>query len=398
MRKMVYGLMKKEKMRTDKNIPDLLAKAMTGALTGEERRLLDDWRERDEDNARLCDEVLSPEFMERKCREAAEVDVARGYARVVEKYRRRRFVRRLRRWSAVAAGILLPVAVVLLWPEGREWETARETPVATVIKPGGVKAELVLADGSVRRLRKEDRDSLLAVEEGSIRLREESVSYEGRQAPAEARHNTLRVPRGGEYAVTLSDGTEVRLNSESELRYPVAFGDGERRVYLKGEGYFCVARDEARPFLVEAGGAAVRVLGTSFNLSAYADEGRVAATLVEGSVRFAAGGRSVVLSPGEQGVLTADGRVETREVDTVLCTAWTRGVFAFRQERLEDIMRTVSRWYDVEVFWENPSLKEVTFSGRMRRYDDFSRVVEILEMTGNVRFDICGSAIFIRGK
>ena len=78
MRKMVYGLMKKEKMRTDKNIPDLLAKAMTGALTGEERRLLDDWRERDEDNARLCDEVLSPEFMERKCREAAEVDVARG--------------------------------------------------------------------------------------------------------------------------------------------------------------------------------------------------------------------------------------------------------------------------------------------------------------------------------
>ena len=175
---------------------------------------------------RLCDEVLSPEFMERKCREAAEVDVARGYARVVEKYRRRRFVRRLRRWSAVAAGILLPVAVVLLWPEGRERETARETPVATVIKPGGVKAELVLADGSVRRLRKEDRDSLLAVEEGSIRLREESVSYEGRQAPAEARHNTLRVPRGGEYAVTLSDGTEVRLNSESELRYPVAFGDG----------------------------------------------------------------------------------------------------------------------------------------------------------------------------
>ena len=185
MRKMVYGLMKKEKMRTDKNIPDLLAKAMTGALTGEERRRLDDWRERDEDNARLCDEVLSPEFMERKCREAAEVDVARGYARVVEKYRRRRFVRRLRRWSAVAAGILLPVAVVLLWPEGRERETARETPVATVIKPGGVKAELVLADGSVRRLRKEDRDSLLAVEEGSIRLREESVSYEGRQAPAE---------------------------------------------------------------------------------------------------------------------------------------------------------------------------------------------------------------------
>ena len=385
-------------MRRDRDIPELLAKAMLGRLTDEERRRLDEWCAEDGENARLRGEVLAPEFLERKSREAMEVDIVEGYLRVMAKCRRRRVGRRLRRWGAAAAGILLAaVAVTFLWE--REDEAAMPgTPVAAVIPPGGVKAELVLADGSVRRLQREERDSVLTVDEGQITVRGESVSYEGRQAPAETRYNTLRVPRGGEYAVTLSDGTEVRLNSESELRYPVAFGDGRREVRLSGEGYFRVARDEARPFIVRAGDAAVRVLGTSFNVSAYADEEEVAATLVEGRVRFAAGGRSVVLSPGEQGVLTADGGVETRQADTTLCTAWTRGVFAFRQQRLGDIMRTVARWYDVEVFWENPSLQDVTFTGRMRRYDDFSRVVEILELTGNVRFEINGTAIFIRAK
>ena len=385
-------------MKRDREIPELLSKAMLGRLTDEERRRLDEWCAGDGENARLCDEVLAPEFLERKSREAAEVDIVAGYLRVMAKCRRRRVARRLRRWGAVAAGILLPlVAVTLLW-EREEKAVSPAVPVAAVIPPGEVKAELVLADGSVRRLQREERDSVLTVDEGQITVRGESVSYEGRQAPAETRYNTLRVPRGGEYAVTLSDGTEVRLNSESELRYPVAFGGDRREVRLTGEGYFRVARDEARPFVVRAGAAAVQVLGTSFNVSAYADEEEVAATLVEGSVRFAAGGRSVVLSPGEQGVLEADGGIAARAVDTTLCVAWTRGVFAFRQQRLEDIMRTVARWYNVEVFWENPSLREVTFTGKMRRYDDFSRVVEILELTGNVHFEINGTAIFIRAK
>lgn len=385
-------------MKTDKDISDLLSKAMTGTLTDEEERRLAAWREQDEEHARLCDEVLTLEFMRKKCREAAEVDIVAGYLRVMEKCRRRRLGRRLRCWGAVAAGILLPMAAVLFWWNGGGRETASDTSVAAVIPPGEVRAELVLADGSVRHLQREERDSVLSVDEGRITVRGESVSYEGRQARTETRYNTLRVPRGGEYAVTLSDGTEVRLNSESELRYPVAFGEDERRVFLKGEGYFSVTRDEAWPFFVEAGEATVRVLGTSFNLSSYEDEEEVRATLVEGSVRFSAGDRAVVLSPGEQGVLKADGGLKMRKVDTGLYTAWVKGMFAFRQERLEDIMRVVSRWYDVDIFWEDPSLKGVTFSGKMRRYDDFSRVVEILEMTGNVRFEIRGTAIFIRSK
>ena len=129
-----------------------------------------------------------------------------------------------------------------------------------------------------------------------------------------------------------------------------------------------------------------------------ADENEVLTTLVQGSVRFSAGNKSVILKPGEQAVLDKSGRVENRKVDTYLYTAWKDGVFAFKKQRLEEIMKVVARWYDVNVFWENASQKEVTFTGKMKRYDDFSKVVEILEMTGNTEFVVKENNIFIREK
>ena len=252
--------------------------------------------------------------------------------------------------------------------------------------------------GSVRRLRKEDCDSLLAVEEGSIRLREKSVSYEGRQAPAEARHNTLRVPRGGEYAVTLSDGTEVRLNSESELRYPVAFGDGERRVYLKGEGYFRVARDEARPFLVEAGGAAVRVLGTSFDVKAYPDDRMIVTTLVTGKIaqRYAAADTGIVLTPSRQSVYDREsGSLRTREVDPRDALAWREGRIVMKDARLEDIFRELSRWYDFEAVYTNPSLRDMRFYLHTNRYAEIDGILEHLQATRGVRFSRVGNKIYV---
>ena len=385
-------------MKTNRDIPDLLAKAMVGRLSDEEEKRLAAWREENGANERLYAEVMAPECLAKKVEEVASVDIVAGYARVMAKYRRHVRGRRLRRWAALAAGIVLPLAVaVWAWTAWQD-EEGTAVPMAAGIKPGEVKAELVLADGTVRHLRREHRDSVLTVGEGRITVKREGVSYEDTPAPAEVRYNTLRVPRGGEYAVTLSDGTMVQLNSESELRYPVVFAGERREVFLKGEGFFRVTRDEAHPFVVGVGEASVEVLGTSFNVTSYADEEEVRATLVEGSIRFAAGEREAVLVPGEQGVLKASGEMSVQAVDTLLATAWTRGVFAFRQQPLEEIMRTVSRWYAVEVFWENPSLKEVTFTGKMERYDDFARVVQILEMTGDVCFVIRDNHIFIRSR
>ena len=138
--------------------------------------------------------------------------------------------------------------------------------------------------------------------------------------------------------------------------------------------------------------------GTSFDVRAYADEDEVLTTLVQGSVKFSAGKEFVTLEPGKQAVLGKSGSIETREVDTYLYTAWKEGVFAFKRQRLEEIMKVVARWYDVNIFWENVSQKEVTFTGKMKRYDDFSKVVEVLEMTGNTEFVIKENNIFIREK
>lgn len=261
-----------------------------------------------------------------------------------------------------------------------------------------MKAELVLADGTTRILGSEVTDSLLVQQGANIVVQNQGVSYCVDSSVVEERYNTLRVPRGGEYSITLSDGTIVYLNSESELRYPVNFVGRDRRVYLSGEAYFDVVQDEAHPFIVDMGNSSVRVLGTSFDVRAYADEDEVLTTLVQGSVKFSAGKEFVTLEPGKQAVLGKSGSIETREVDTYLYTAWKEGVFAFKRQRLEEIMKVVARWYDVNIFWENVSQKEVTFTGKMKRYDDFSKVVEVLEMTGNTEFVIKENNIFIREK
>ena len=384
-------------MKTYKEIPSLLSKALLGMLSEEEKRALQQWREESPENEQLYGSVMNTGYIVQKSREVANVDIVNGYMNVLQKRKRNVRVRRIRRIVSVAAGVVLPLLAVVLWYGTRQKSDVPEQ-VASVIRHGEVKAELVLADGTTRILSSGVTDSLFVQQGASIVVQDQGVSYQGDSSVVEERYNTLRVPRGGEYSITLSDGTIVYLNAESELRYPVKFVGEDRRVYLSGEAYFDVVHDKAHPFVVDVKNSTVRVLGTSFDVRAYADEDEVLTTLVQGSVRFSAGKESVILEPGEQVVLDKSGRLETREVDTYLYTAWKDGVFAFKRQRLEEIMKVVARWYDVNIFWENVSQKEVTFTGKMKRYDDFSKVVEMLEMTGNTEFMIKENNIFIREK
>jgi len=379
-------------------VSTLLAKALLGKLSEEEEMRLRAWRAKNEENESLYGRVMKQGFVEKKCREVLRVNIVEGYMNVIRKrehYARRR---RIKWMTAIAAGILFPVILVLLW-DGTGRETVRPEQVAREIRHGEVKAELVLADGTRKWLGGEVSDSLVRQSGVCIRVMEEGVNYqEDASVAEELQYNTLRIPRGGEYSITLSDGTVVNMNSESELRYPVRFAGDERKVFLSGEAYFDVVSDENHPFIVELKKSEVRVLGTSFDIRAYEDEEIVMTTLVQGKVAFSSGDKEVILTPGEQCVLDQAGGMEKRHVDTYLYTAWKEGVFAFRQERLEEIMKTVARWYNVNVFWENESQKEVTFTGKMRRYDDFSKIVTMLEMTGNTEFEIKGNNIFIRER
>lgn len=385
-------------MKTYTEIPFLLSKALLGTLSEEEERALQQWRDESPENEQLYESEMNTEYIVQKSHEVARVNIVNGYMNVLQKRKRNVRVRRVRRIVSIAAGVVLPLLAVVLWYGTRERIEDVSEQVASVIRHGGVKAELVLADGTTRILGSEVTDSLLVQQGANIVVQNQGVSYRVDSSVVEERYNTLRVPRGGEYSITLSDGTIVYLNSESELRYPVNFVGRDRRVYLSGEAYFDVVQDEVHPFIVDMGNSSVRVLGTSFNVRAYADEDEVLTTLVQGTVKFSAGKESVTLEPGKQAVLGKSGSIETREVDTYLYTAWKEGVFAFKRQRLEEIMKVVARWYDVNIFWENVSQKEVTFTGKMKRYDDFSKVVEVLEMTGNTEFVIKENNIFIREK
>ena len=319
-----------KRMKIYKEMPSLLSKAFLGTLSEEEKRVLQQWREECSENERLYESVMNAEYIVQKSQEVARINIVNGYMNVLQKRKHNARVRRIRRIVSIAAGVVLPLLAVVLWYGTRGKTGNVPEQVASVIRHGGIKAELVLADGTTRILSSEVTDSLLVQQGANIVVQNQGVSYRENSSVVEEHYNTLRVPRGGEYSITLSDGTVVYLNSESELRYPVKFVGEDRRVYLSGEAYFDVTQDKAHPFIVDVKNSTVRVLGTSFDVRAYADENEVLTTLVQGSVRFSAGNKSVILKPGEQAVLDKSGRVENRKVDTYLYTAWKDGVFAFK--------------------------------------------------------------------
>ena len=379
------------------HIATLLVHAKQGELAEEERRALEAWRKAARENEALYRKVLAADFEPAHAEMHSHFDAEAAYC-AVRALCRRRARRRVAYWiSGVAAVCLLAVGLAGYWMALPE-EQAPQMLAEAIIPPGEAKAELILADGASVFLGTGVQDSVFEQPGARVHTSGKHLNYVKGARTAEMQYNILRIPRGGEYTVVLQDGTAVQLNSASELRYPVQFVGDERRVYLSGEAYFEVAKDSRHPFIVETGNTEIEVLGTSFNISAYAEEQRTETTLVEGAVRFSAGGGEVTLAPGEQGVWDAAGRLDKREVDVYPYIAWTEGKFVFRKRSLEEVMRIVSRWYNVDVVFESEEPRGISFSGNIRRYEDFSQVVRMLEMTGGLEFRIVERTIYIAAK
>jgi ferric-dicitrate binding protein FerR (iron transport regulator) len=356
----------------------LLVKEWLGTLTTEERTALESWSASSVRHRLLRERVTSREFLEEKLGEEERADRVAAWLAVEARLAFRRRSRVRRRVAGVAAVLALAVGAVFMAKE------SGDRVGGAAIAPGEIRAELTLASGAVFQLDSEARVSeVLAIAAGDG------------EEEGEERVHALRTPRGGEYSVALSDGTMVWLNAESLLVFPERFAGGERRVKFSGEAYFEVVRDASSPFRVEVNGAVVEVLGTSFNVRAYEGEGEMETTLTRGAVMVLAGGGSVVLAEGEQALVDGAGRLRKREVDAELRAAWKEGYFAFDRDRLERVMRDLARWYKVEVVFESPELKEISFTGAVKRYGDFDTIVRMLEMTGDTRFVISGNTIRI---
>ena len=259
-----------------------------------------------------------------------------------------------------------------------------EPKMAQEILPGGNRAIILLADGEKVDVEWLADSSRYKVDGVEVTTEEGKIRYMGK-SNTKVEYNTIMIPRGGEYQVELSDGTKVWLNAETQLRIPTTFVGTERRVFLKGEAYFDVSKDAARPFIVEVNSLEVRVLGTAFNLRSYDDEGLVVTTLVEGKVEVAADEVVRTITPGMQVVYEKEnGDMKVQKVDVLLYTAWQSGKFIFKNERLEDIMIYLSKWYGFNYRFIDNHAKEVRIGARLDRYDNMEPIIEMLKRTGLV--------------
>lgn len=305
-----------------------------------------------------------------------------------ERFRWRNFFR----YAAVAV-VLVCAGGSLWWLSRAKEQAVRDLPVASAVIRERQGAYLLLEDKRQVELSGKKSENLRLGQGMKVQIDSAGkVSYHEVAEMAEGRqpvYHTLVVARAGEYYLELNDGTRVWLNAASELCYPVAFAGGERKVRLKGEGYFEVARDTARPFLVETDDMTVRVLGTSFNVNAYRDHGNVLTTLVSGKVDILnAGGESLaILKPAEQADFR-NGQLTVSRVEVEKSLGWLEGKFYFHNMALEDIMMQLQRWYDVEIFWRAQDLKAYPFSGIIQRDLNLEEILKTIEKTTQVKFGV----------
>ena len=304
-------------------------------------------------------------------------------------------------WKRIAAAVIIIAlgtgTYFFLINKGQKEiaKTGNDNQYKSDIAPGGNKATLKLADGSTIIL--DSTQNGIISQQGNakvLKLDNGQLAYNTSGAAKEVLYNTVSTPRGGQYQLTLADGSKVWLNAASSIRFPASFTGNERKVEITGEAYFEVAKNPAMPFTVAVNGMNVEVLGTHFNINSYTDEGAIKTTLLEGAVKVNKGSVMAMLSPGQQAQLTTNGQIGvTKNIDVDEVMAWKNGVFNFTEADIENIMRQISRWYDVDVAYQGSISKE-TFSGIVGRNRNVSQVLKIMEQAG-VKFKIEAKKIIV---
>ena len=340
---------------------------------------------------RFC--VQQEKIMARDC---SVVDVERRLMEI--KFKRR--VKYHSNWWKLCG---VAATVLILFSIGWMYWTKNDISCPVVVEAEQEKASVTLRLGQGKRI---VLDSTLVAQTISqdcvvMRVGVGVLEYDRDSvATGELVYNQLDVPPSGEYMIVLSDGTKVYLNSASSLYYPTVFPPGERKVKLAGEAYFVVAKGE-RPFIVETSLEEVKVFGTEFNVMAYEDEKELQTTLVKVSVGVLSKGMEAIgfqkIVPGEQFLLNRKtGKTEVVTVDVFPYVAWKDGLFVSQNDNLETILRKIARWFDVEIFYQNPELKQKRFFGIMKRQTRLQEVLDVIAKAGDVHFDVNGRVVLVR--
>ncbi|MGS2764379.1 FecR family protein [Sinomicrobium sp. M5D2P9] len=390
------------------DILELIAAYTTGEIGADEFWTLTSWIEESEENRRAFKAYRYAYKTWQKAGFEDNLDKGASWNRLISKLKRPfepvqvhkqpvdhpgkpRFISRYIKYAAVAV-ILLLLSIGFVFKESIfNGFSVKNTEIVTPITPGGNKAVLTLEDGEDIVLEEGRPYTTGKAKSNGKRLAyTEGTSVSG----SETVYNYLTVPRGGQFYVQLSDSTGIWLNSETRIKYPVSFTKGRPREVelVYGEAYFEVspaARHDDTPFRVHTRKQVVEVLGTEFNIQGYREEGRVLTTLVEGKVSISNGALTRTIFPGQQSVVE-DGK-ETLVVTAVNVTnkiAWKNGQFMFEDMRLEAMMRILSRWYDLEVKFEDTSKRDMVFSGVLNRSESVTVLLEKIERVGAVSFHL----------
>lgn len=302
------------------------------------------------------------------------------------------------KWLAAAAVLALALTVTLRIQN----HSSKKHVFLTDIAPGGNKATLTLANG--RKISLNDIANGDLIKEAGLSISKTTngqlvYNIEKNSGIADDQQvNVISTPNGGEWQIRLPDGSLVWLNALSSLEYPLNIGTTTvRKVKLKGEAYFEVAKGSKHPFIVETDKQKLEVLGTHFNINSYTNESLTKTTLLEGSVRISAIqnlNEYEVLKPGQQSVLSENG-IEIKAVDTDESVAWKNGYFMFNNEKQESILRKIARWYNVKVEYADKAAKDVMYYGTVSRFDKISQVLRKFEQTGEVRFEMQGNKLIV---
>lgn len=293
--------------------------------------------------------------------------------------------RRINYWmysSAATIAIIIAISITLL--------NKNQQPQPT-IEPGVKKATLVLADG--KTISASEENFTIEEDELKINYSQGSFTYTNNVSNTGSLViNKLIVPMGAESKITLSDGTQVWLNADSRLEYPVNFIGESREVTVSGEVYFEVERDVDHPFIVHMPQGDVRVLGTGFGITSYPEE-KAYVTLDHGKIAYSGENKpNIILDPGYQ-VVISDSDIEKRKVNTEEYIGWKDGKYVFNNRNLGDIMHTMERWYDVQIKFENPELQQLKFNGYIERYESINILLDALKLTNEVNYTIEGQVI-----
>lgn len=385
-------------MEQSEYIAKLIYRHLVGDLSEEEQKTLDDWIAANPSHRTLYERLLNEDYLKQQYNRRRAINYHRPMkamkARILVERSDNKMTKALGGRKAMLSLIGVAAVVLLVFcsirfirlQEPQHPKKVLAQVESVEIQHGITQAILTTDAGDTLCLNKNVSEPKLAKVEGSEDIHVKSLA-------------TLR---GGEFKVTLEDGTEVWLNAESRLIYPETFGEGDRRVEVEGEAYFKVAKDEMHPFYVETAGQLVRVVGTEFDIHSYPEDAEVTTTLVSGSIALKpaqSNGAELTLTPGHQSHFDKQSMAATvKTVDTEVVTSWRSGKFVFENQTFEQIMKTLSRWYDFDYRFSNEELSQMQFMGSVPRYGTFSEVLQILEASGGIKFRQKGKTILISKK